>query len=67
MVGGKKLKEAAEEIESDRDYGNYWSILFKINMETMHAIYLGNAWVRTEKCGMDKEIKKMKKGWTQNP
>lgn len=25
----------------------------------MHAIYLGNAWVKIEKWGMDKEIKKI--------
>lgn len=52
----KKLKAATKEIESDRDYGNHWSILFKKKMETMHAIYLSNAWVRIEKCIMDKEI-----------
>lgn len=41
----------------------------KKKMETMHAIYLGNAWVRIEKGCVDKEIKKMirkKEGWTHS-
>lgn len=38
--GGKKLKEAAKEIESDRDYGNHGSILLKKKKDGNNACYL---------------------------